>query len=427
MTRGGSKVGREVIKITKNIISVNDEIQVNTPLLHVRAPKIGVNTNGIKLARELIKSPSDTTLYTPGLRKSTDQELALNQISNFVENIRLEQNNRRQTPSAAAMPEHWASTQPRSQIRMVQPEESLPSGSNQQVQVQPGADVRQATDKILLDAERFKASLVAPKGMNFLPDKIDDNVELLRKLDDDDDFFHVSCHIDENLRAKIAKGDFVELDRLLPKEKSVQGYAMDDIQRLELMVRDGHPYFSTRHGESGKVSNIRKWDHAFRVYTTIYVQSNPHRAGEIMQYMHVIHTAAANYSWESVSYYDFMFRHLMAAKPWRSWAKKYNQGWNLALRRDHGGNLSHSSYSQGANQPAAKRRDWKEDCCWKYNNNKCNKGNDCKYDHRRTYCGAWNHSFYNCRKRKPRGAAGNKDQSGKSPKGNNWTAWYNPI
>ena len=189
--------------------------------------------------------------------------------------------------------------------------------------------IKEATDWVILDAEHFKANLVAPKGMqdlqNYLPDKIDNNIELLRRLDDDDDFFNISCHIEESLKAKIEHGDFIELEKLLPKDKSVQGHSMDDIQRLELVVCDGHPYFGTKQSE-GKITNIHKWDQAFHVYTTIYVQVNPHCASKIMQYTHIIHTAAANYQWDSVAYYDFMFRHLMAAKPWRSWAKTYSKG-----------------------------------------------------------------------------------------------------
>ena len=50
------------------------------------------------------KLPSDTTLYSPGLRKATsDQEDNLiEKISNFVENIRLE-NNRRSVSSGGDM------------------------------------------------------------------------------------------------------------------------------------------------------------------------------------------------------------------------------------------------------------------------------------------------------------------------------------
>ena len=35
----------------------------------------------------------------------------------------------------------------------------------------------------------------------------------------DDNFFHLTCHIDPNLIHKIEKGEFIELEKLLPKDK----------------------------------------------------------------------------------------------------------------------------------------------------------------------------------------------------------------
>ena len=43
--------------------------------------------------------------------------------------------------------------------------------------------------------------------------------DLLRShLDDDDEFFHITCHINQTLRARIARGEFVDLDQLVPKD-----------------------------------------------------------------------------------------------------------------------------------------------------------------------------------------------------------------
>ena len=36
----------------------------------------------------------------------------------------------------------------------------------------------------------------------------------------DDDFFHLTCHIEPSLIHKIEKGEFVELEKLLPKDRS---------------------------------------------------------------------------------------------------------------------------------------------------------------------------------------------------------------
>ena len=57
------------------------------------------NLNNKPTGRELVKSPSDTTLYTPALKQGrgsrSDADWLINQISNFVESIRLETSGRK--------------------------------------------------------------------------------------------------------------------------------------------------------------------------------------------------------------------------------------------------------------------------------------------------------------------------------------------
>ena len=50
----------------------------------------------------------------------------------------------------------------------------------------------------------------------------------------DDDFFHLTCNIEPALIHKIEKGEFVELEKLLPKEK----YNCSEENRLEWVQRD---------------------------------------------------------------------------------------------------------------------------------------------------------------------------------------------
>ena len=50
----------------------------------------------------------------------------------------------------------------------------------------------------------------------------------------DDDFFHLTCHIEPSLIHKIEKGEFVELEKLLPKDKISEG----DYNRLEWVHKD---------------------------------------------------------------------------------------------------------------------------------------------------------------------------------------------
>ena len=329
----------------------------------------------------MVKSPLDTTIYTPALRKVAEQDIVINQISDFVENIRMESQ-----CNSLASDHQRPSSRVRSEVVRVERGESSSADHHARREREDEQESKEAADKILLDAEQFKASLVAPqKGM--LPDNIDGNIELLHKLDNDDDFFHVSCHIDPTLRVKIEHGEFIDLEKLLPKPRSISGGTgfMNDTGRLELMIKDGHPYLGPPQSEH-RINGVRKWDQAFRVYATIYTQANPSRAGEIWQYVDIIHTAANTYQWDNVACYDYTFRQLMAAKPWRSWAKTYTQSWNIALKdplvKGSSGGPGNSSVNRQSGGLKQFSRDWKENCCWRYNKNKCNKSsNDCEWDH----------------------------------------------
>ena len=73
-------------------------------------------------------------------------------------------------------------------------------------------------EQVLLEAEKFKTQLTAPKGnvpaVNGVNDGMDwQNVvgNVLRD-NDDDDFFHVTCHIDSVMREKIEHGEMLILN-----------------------------------------------------------------------------------------------------------------------------------------------------------------------------------------------------------------------
>ena len=83
-----------------------------------------------------------------------------------------------------------------------------------------------------MEAEKFRVSIVDPDpGML----QINNQTENLGAVRDvmissnqipnigagvsDDDFFHLTCHIEPNLFHRIEKGEFVELEKLLPKDK----------------------------------------------------------------------------------------------------------------------------------------------------------------------------------------------------------------
>ena len=137
------------------------------------------------------------------------------------------------------------------------------------------------------------------------------------------------CHVDPNMKAKIKKGEFVDLEKLLVRDCFKQ--QNNSRQRMELVNRGGEMFIMPV--DSGaKITNVRCWEQAFCIYAAIYSQANPHRSSEIWQYVFVINSAASTYTWENVANYDYTFRQLMTCNPGHSWANIYLQMWNLTMR-----------------------------------------------------------------------------------------------
>ena len=90
--------------------------------------------------------------------------------------------------------------------------------------------------------------------------------------DYDDTFFHITCHIDTQLHQKIERGEYIELDKLLPKDRYAKS---NDNQRVELVNREGATYFVST-SKYDKITGVRKWEQAFRIYAAIYSKANPH-------------------------------------------------------------------------------------------------------------------------------------------------------
>ena len=177
----------------------------------------------------------------------------------------------------------------------------------------------------MIEAEQFKVTVEPPPPGNQNLDVIN-LVSREGDTGDDDDYFHLVCHVDSTLKVKIERGEYVELEKLLPR-KQTQGDG-----RLEWVSKDGMTFLAPAQDRDYKISNIKKWDQAFRVYAAIYCNANPGRAGEIWQYIYTIHTAASSYHWENVAHYDATFWQMMGDRPHRSWAKMYTQLWQLSLK-----------------------------------------------------------------------------------------------
>ena len=269
---------------------------------------------------------------------------------------------------------------------------------------------------MVVDAEKFRASVDPLKGKEkvlvemgefSLPhiEVNSDSQGFKHEEVDDDEYFHLMCHIDGSLKSKIEKGGFVELDKLLPKKKMCQ-----EDKWLEWVTKDGMTFLSPAQDREQRITNVKKWDQAFRVYAAIYCGANPLRARKVWQYIYVIHSATASYQWDNVAYYDYTFRQMMAERPNRKWGKTYAQLWQLALRdpitktyNEHGyrnaGANNYSNNAHGNGTSSQPHQTWRDNCCWKFNRTgKCDKPN-CQFDNRCSYCGAWrSHGSNTCKK-----------------------------
>ena len=214
----------------------------------------------------------------------------------------------------------------------------------------------------------------------------------------DDEFFHLTCHVDPNIIPKIEKGEFVDLEKLLPRDPTRK--LSGDEGRMELANRDGAIFFIlASKQEQGKISGVRKWEQAFRVYAAIYSRANPHRSAEIWQYVYIINLAASSYSWDNVACYDYAFRQLMAQHPEHCWSTIFQQMWSLSMRDpiSHGSNIS--SYRNRSNNNGNQVKGNRDNYCWRLNKNRCNFGTRCKFEHNCLYCDTYSHGLFNCPKK----------------------------
>ena len=394
-----------------NLINVqSDQLESNQKLM----PKL--NT---------IKSPSDTTIYAPAMKLADRQNCKIiDKISNFVESVRFEQTNRdnetrvpgRESrevtlgqPQLAAKAQEELNQAP---VDLVQPE------------VVPGFEVASArADRNLLEAEHFKAAVTALQGKQLVqfnnavlpiqsqPMFLNGNAPLQNPMLNNcgisnDEFFHLTCHIDKSMCEKIEKGEYVDLEKLLPKERGgiPNPGSLDGASRLEWVHKDRQTFLAPVNDKLNKITSFRRWEQAFHMYATIYCGANPTRAREIWQYISVINTAATSYVWDNVYNYDVIFRHLMAFNPQRSWAITYNQMWNLSMREPlqqrgtHGGN-NRPLNSHSTNHNNKCRSGKRSDYCWNFNKGvKCKFGANCPFIEKCSFCNSPSHGLHNCLK-----------------------------
>ena len=309
----------------------------------------------------------------------------------------------------------------------------MENDQSQQCRDSPSYDQARDKDcKAMIEAEKFQAKITTPTGKE-KSNKSSSDEPVLGDTESksDDDFFHLTCHIEDNLIQKIEAGNYVDLEKLLPKEKT---FRRNEDTQLEFVFCEGGMYLVLANERDKRINSVQCWEQAFRVYAMIYCSANPNRAKEIWQYISVINTAAASYQWDNVASYDYTFQHLMEFNPARSWATTYNQMWNLCMKdpisrnaskavnysfasgnKSHGfsgatestssvsnssmGGSSANSNNNNLIASVGPKKKSKSNYCWNFNKGvKCKYGNRCRFVERCSYCDSPGHPIVNCPK-----------------------------
>ena len=346
----------------------------------------------------LIKSPSETTNYTPAITKNLvprevanrlgmnstnlQQEDKADDIANFLQSMRLISDKNK--PQRR---EDSSTSQEVSQEKVT--ENPTISGTHQLQAEERRRTGRDIADELIVRAEKHKAAILPNKGKfsEEILDHVDPNN--VNHMTDDGDFLHFTCHIEPTLRAKIQRGKYVELEKLLLKPKDLR--KTKEETRLELVSKQGRAFIAPAE-DLAKINGVRKWEQAFRIYATIYSQANPFRAPEIFQYINVINDAARSFSWECVAHYDYTFRRMMQQKPNRSWSKNFPELWTQCMTEP----IQKQNYHSSSNERG--KKDWRDYCCWRFNKSVCRHTN-CRYEHKCTYCRSTLHPFQHCPQR----------------------------
>ena len=218
----------------------------------------------------LVKSPSDTTVYAPalvragdgavssivkrkllqgnggGLAQPTPQFLSQD-IENAIRQIRV---NVGPVASPAVTSNMHQSAEGDMEQHAAAEVMAVPVNQAPKLQ-QEDNDLAQhakaAANDIIIQAEKFCAAVKPLPGTSF---------NYVRAEEVDDEFFHITCHVEQSLKDKIEKGEFIDLERLITKPFQQAGGA----QRLELVSKDGATYFTPAAERGTKISNVKKWD-----------------------------------------------------------------------------------------------------------------------------------------------------------------------
>lgn len=378
---------------------------LNIDIRNLRLAEVPSETTILSRA---IKNPTNGNLVVPGLtgpRTTSDSDNVINnsQTQSSSDSFDLSHTGERVVPSPPAQ---------------ISDDPDLTEAMNRPEWNKAIDKARDDADRMIREAEKDKARMVKPVG-----ECVSSSVrtrEVINVIDTiprdvntdrcDELVHHVSAHVDDNMRTKIQRGEFVELEKLLPKD-----HFKENGQKVKVTNCEGETYYIPQGGDPHQqgIFGYKKWAKCFRIYAEIYASANPTKAGEIFQYMDSIENAANLYVWENVARYDDLFRRQMAKFPHREWSKKYKDMYEAEMKEQLAVRAVLNSVKK---QSANTGKKPLTGVCWRFNKHgKCDLGAACTLDHKCDVCGKFGHSRVNCFKNNQNQSNNNNNNNNKTP------------
>ena len=193
-------------------------------------------------------------------------------------------------------------------------------------------------------------------------------------------------HVDDKLRKKVKKGEFVELYKLYRKDAAQPPAQIFSLENGKLQLKDGN---------DKKITSFGMWLDCFIVFITIRGKKFPNEILGMLK--HVETVKRLNLQGFDAFAYDTRFRHMKATYGGLPWGQYMPEIVSVAGKqgqyRGNPGNpgfASHNRNPTNNNQPGG--------FCRFFNAGSCFKGYACKFKHLCSKCQAPNHGAHQCKR-----------------------------
>ncbi len=224
----------------------------------------------------------------------------------------------------------------------------------------------------------------------------------------------LSINVSQTLRAKIVKGEYIDLALLLDQEQN-----LNEAVDMKLVVDDQGSFVWKANKPKRQINSIHVWTSAFLVFSSVFLEAHPHRIQELLKYMQIVRSAS-KYPGMGWKVYDVQFRARQAQHPERSWSILDGELWsmyvgtsgfrpfpfntqNRGFRSFQGSTTSASNMLGEKFTHSSSRQSWFRDAarqgfCFAFNRETGCKNKSCSYKHRCAKCSGEGHNAVKCKK-----------------------------